>query len=458
MLENHELQVIITQIDSTAVVEKKLRIFKPDFICFTACTGDHFLLLKLAVQLKDHFDVPFIWGGPHCSFFPDIIKEKGVDIVVRGEGEYILPRLIENPGDTTLESCWFKKDGKIIKNNMGRLIHNLDELPYPDLKLYRKFYPYLPMESMNIVAGRGCPFNCSFCYNQQLKKMFSQDVKEGHYVRMRSPENVIGQIEEYVRVLRRKPHVVHFRDDTFIFNKKWMAEFLKLYKERIYKKLGIQFTCLGRADLIDEEMVRGLKEAGICMFFWGIEAGSDRLRNAICHKGISSERILECGRLLNKYKIPYRTYNITALPTETLEEAMLTAEINEKIRTPYPLATIFDPYPGTELGDIALSKEYLQEPFTSTSLSITQHDYSVIKVDPRILRFHMLFFYFVKYPFMKKFLTRWIEKDHWIINKFLFYISYGYVVYKSYKYTPREMVQVAYWSFKPLVTFKKSGT
>jgi anaerobic magnesium-protoporphyrin IX monomethyl ester cyclase len=447
VLPQHDNQVFITYIDTYQKLLAKLSKFKPDIICFTACTGDHEGLLATAAKLKDKFDVPFIWGGPHPTFFPDLIDQKGVDVVVRGEGERLLPRLVESPADTTVESCWFKQaDGTIIKNPMGRLIRNLDELPFPDKSLYRKSYKSLPYSSLTVLAGRGCPFNCTFCYNQMLKDLFSQDLKSGGYVRLRSPENVIAEIEAYVAEYGR-PRYVHFRDDTFIFNRKWLDKFLPLYKE----KVGIPFTAFGRADLVDEKLCASMKDAGLEMFYFAVESGSERLRNEICDKRIMDEQIISCGDLLNKYKIPFRVFNMMGLPTETYEDTRLTVKINQRIRNRYPLATVYEPYVGTRLEEIAREGGMLVD---VPRRSWTQYDNAYVKVDPRTMRIHKLFFWLVMFPGLNPMLYRWIEKDHTALNKVLFYIGYAYVLQSTYKYTLGEMVALVARLFKPLVTFK----
>jgi radical SAM superfamily enzyme YgiQ (UPF0313 family) len=315
-----------------------------------------------------------------------------------------------------------------------------------DSTLYRKYYKSLPYSSLAMVAGRGCPFNCSFCYNRTLKRMFSEDVKTGHYIRFRSPARVIAEIEDVIQKVGR-PKYVKFHDDTFIFNKGWLREFLPLYKERI----GLPFTCCGRADLVDENLVKALKDAGISCFLWAVETGSEQIRKGTLKKNISDEQIVRCGELLGKHQIQFRVYNMMGIPGETWEDALATVEINRKIRNPLPLCTIYDPYPGTELAELAADKGVLARPLDSESYTKIQYASSLLTIDPRILRIQMLFFYFVKFPFLDRFLRRWIQRDHSIINQILFYPAYGYVFWRSYKYTLREMVNIVWRTARPLV-------
>ena len=334
---------------------------------------------------------------------------------------------------------------------MGRLISNLDEIPFPDFTLYKRSYKILPYSSMNIVAGRGCPFNCSFCYNQVLKKMFHEDFKSGNYIRLMSPRRVINEIKHFIAVRGKKPKYVRFWDDTFTSNKKWIFEFLDLYK----KEIGIPFTCLGRADQINDELAKKLKQSGISIIYWSIESGSERLRNKICKKNISNDAILRCKDTLNKYKIPFRPFNMIALPTETFEDALLTVKINQEVGNKYPLASIYDPYPGTEMAEFITANELMKEELTSNSHFKTQYEGSILKCDPKILRLSQLFFYFVRFPRLNPVLKWWIKKDHFAINKLLFYIPYFYIFCRTYKYTLSEMVIISLRLFKPMTDFKK---
>lgn len=447
VLKDHEVEVIITYIDSCPRIVRKLTRFRPDFLCFTSNTSDHHYLLSLAQKLKETFGIPYIWGGPHATFFPEIIEEPGVDIAVRGEAEHILPGLIDDIADTTRRSCSFKlADGTIIRNEMGRLIHDLDSLPFPDRSLYRRYYRSLPYSSLPMVAGRGCPFNCSFCYNRTLKKIFSEDLRAGRYVRLRSPERVVAEIEQYIRDFGR-PRYVKFYDDTLIFDRKWVLGFMDLYRRRI----GIPFTCLGRADLVDEEIVKAMKDAGIACFLWAVETGNERLRKEVLKKNISNEQIVRCGEMLNRHKILFRTYNMMGIPGETWEDALSTADLNRRIRNPLPLCTIYDPYPGTELAEVAEKAGLLEGPLHSKNYTKIQYATSLLKIDPRILRVQMLFFCLVRFPFLERFLRKWILADHRIINQLLFYPGYGYVFWRSYKHTFREMLLIIWRTYRPLV-------
>ncbi len=113
-------------------------------------------------------DRTVILGGPHASALPNEAAQHA-DHVVIGEGEHVLPKIIDG-----------QIPDKIV--NAG-LLEDLDRVAYLDFSLL----PFKP-KNFPIVTSRGCPFDCSFC---AVTKMF------GKKVRPRSPRAIIQEIKHY---------------------------------------------------------------------------------------------------------------------------------------------------------------------------------------------------------------------------------------------------------------------
>lgn len=98
-------------------------------------------------EIKRQFDIPIILGGPHPTYYPDIIDEEGMEIICRGEGEHALLEIVnkmEGGEDTTrIKNLWVKKDGKIFKNDLRPLVEDLDSLPFPDREIFKNVYKKL---------------------------------------------------------------------------------------------------------------------------------------------------------------------------------------------------------------------------------------------------------------------------------------------------------------------------
>jgi len=106
---------------------------KPEVIAYSITTGKHTFYKKINIALKKKFDFFSIFGGPHCTFFPEFIKEKGVDAICKGEGELAFAELLErleNKEDIrSIPNIDVKINGKIYYNAVRDLVHDLDMLP-----------------------------------------------------------------------------------------------------------------------------------------------------------------------------------------------------------------------------------------------------------------------------------------------------------------------------------------
>ena len=424
----HRVEVFIPRGDQwRGRILQELSAFAPDLVGFPCTTGTHNAALQLAETIKRTFPTKTIFGGPHPTYFPDIINEPAVDIICRGEGEYPLLDLadkIDRDEDITgILSCWFKRDRTIIKNEQRPLIEDLDRLPFPDRELYITKYPSLRKSQKVFMASRGCPFNCTFCFNHQYKNLYQG---KGTFVRYRSVENLIQEINE-VRGREKEMRTVYMQDDTLILDKAWVKEFADSYAREIHLPL----ICLIRADLTDEPTIQKLREACCKNVFFGIETGSEHLRNTLLKKGITDEQILHTAQLLKKYGIKFRTYNMLGLPGETMEEAYQTMEINMKIKTDYPWCALFHPFPGTELGTYAQERHLLESPadnglpsFFKTSRIKSAHKNELVNLQK-------LFFYGVKFPRLMpliKIMIRWRPN---LLFEILFLTGYAWSYMRS---------------------------
>ena len=59
----------------------------PDLVAYSVITGNERFFLEVNRTIKRRLDVLSLWGGPHPTFFPELIEEEGVDMLCVGEGE-----------------------------------------------------------------------------------------------------------------------------------------------------------------------------------------------------------------------------------------------------------------------------------------------------------------------------------------------------------------------------------
>jgi radical SAM superfamily enzyme YgiQ (UPF0313 family) len=220
---------------------------------------------------------------------------------------------------------------------------------------------------------------------------------EGKFVRRRSVGNVI---EELKRI--QHDHYVgyfSFEDDTFLENRKYSIEFLTAYK----KHVGAPYICETRFDTLTEENVILLKASGCFLVSLGIESGSERIREAVLHKCLKTEKIIDGARLLKKHKIRFRSYNIIGNPGETLEDALNTLAINKEIKTDYPQVSLFQPYPGTPLTNQLINQGDWEENYYEIPASLWSRSIMKQANMEELESLQKLFYVLVKIPLLHRY-------------------------------------------------------
>ena len=277
---------------------KKIKEFEPDFILYSLFIGEESFMLEYFSEIKKMIpSVKTIVGGPFTLVFPEVVKKSQIDFVIRGDGEYSLPLFFElyNTKKSLKDVpgiCFVQNDGTLFENKNVRITSDLKNIPDPDRDLYYKYEHLRNKETKSFIASRGCPYNCTYCYNAELKKFYAES-----YWRLRDPEAVFREIEH----VRDKYGLkwVHFQDGTFNSDAEWLKSFLVEYKKR---KLT-PFLCNCRVENIDEELVSLMKNAGCERITFGIQSGNTEIRTKIAGRNMSNEQIEKAIKLCRKYDI-----------------------------------------------------------------------------------------------------------------------------------------------------------
>ena len=341
--------------------------YKPNIICFSTTTPNYNFTRETAKKLKQMLPDSFVLvGGWHPTFNPDILgKETCFDALCLGEGETPFEVFLESYPDSNalkkVPNFHIRLNNEIYRNPMINLVQNLDEIPFPDRSIYYDKFELLKNQSTKIFcAGRGCPYPCTYCFNENMQKIYKQ---KGKYVRLRSPENIA---EEINLVASKYPvKYVQFYDDTFNSDKKWLLSFLDCYRKEVH----YPFLAVCRVDRLDEELVIKMKEAGVDRIDFAIEHGNDEYRTKMLGRSMKNSEIIKGSRLLKKYNIRFHVTSMIGLPGETLDLAYETLKINQQIKPDFAHMTLFQPYPGTKLYNIAKSEGYIREDFDADNIS-----------------------------------------------------------------------------------------
>jgi radical SAM superfamily enzyme YgiQ (UPF0313 family) len=354
----HEVDLILTD-EHPRNYEELIEQYQPDLIGFSFMTGNRDWAYATAQNIKKRFATPIIFGGVHPTLFPEDIDTSYVDYICVGEGEYPVLELMNGLGNSedcsTIQNLWITKNKKQIKNPLRNLIQDFDELPLPYREIYYK-YPFIEnLPVKRFITGIGCPYQCTFCHNPMHIKIYRG---KGKFVRKKSVNRVIEEIR-YVKdrfILKN----VHFSDDTFVLNKAWLQEFLEEYR----KQINLPFSCNIRIDQVNEEIIRDMHDSGCFGISFGIESGSERIRNTILKKNLKEEDIITNSKIIKKFRIKLIITNLMGVPDETLEDSFKTIALNQQIKADYTRANVLVPYPKTEVVDYAIEKNLLPSDYS----------------------------------------------------------------------------------------------
>jgi anaerobic magnesium-protoporphyrin IX monomethyl ester cyclase len=373
---------------------------KPDAIGISCTTGLHLWATETARRIKMRMDVPIILGGPHATFYAETIRDESIDVLCIGEGEHPMLELAERIDAahdiTDIKNLWAKDEkGQIRKNPLRPLVQDLDAFPFMDRALYHKYGPLRVYErNPIIITGRGCPYSCSFCFNKPLREMYSET--GGQYVRRRSIRNVIEEILQIKQAydVRR----ILFMDDTFVLDHEWVLGFLEAYR----RDVALPFSCLVRADLINEKMVAALRQAGCFFVRMGIESGNEKLRSQVLQKEITDQQIEDTARLIKKYGIKLATNSILGVPGETIDTALETLQMNLDMRPDFAWCALMQPYPKTDLARYAITHGCLRQDFSFDDLDHSYFFSTPIEIQDKtaIENLQKFFSICVTFPFL----------------------------------------------------------
>ncbi len=323
---------------------------------FSAMTNQVKYVRKFAPVLAHATEAPVLVGGVHAMLEPSSVSAvEGVTCAFACEADESLPawlnaHLVGRDWRDTSGICWIERGQ--VKFTPPKAILNLDDLPWP---VYDGFDMAKIIRDLggrlSVTLSRGCPYDCAFCCNEALRRGFG----EPGYARRRSPQQAVEMVKSLVNSF--KPDSVRFEDDLLLVSKRWRAEFLGLYRQQVC----LPMECNCRADLVDADLVKLLKESGCVSLDIGVESGDEGLRNDVLGKGISDEQLIRAFDMLNASGLHTYAYNIIALPGETSQMAWKTYHLNRRLRPSAGAVFYFYPYPHTALAQRASREGLLRD-------------------------------------------------------------------------------------------------
>lgn len=337
--KNYNVSIIDANAENLTLdgISARLKIIKPDIVGICCNYSPlHNPTIQIAAMIKKDFKIPIIVGGNHATALDEyMLKSSGdIDLIVRGEGEAVFLNLMEGLQQDVplhkIKGITYRKANIIVKTQDQPSLVDLDMLPMPA-------YHLLPMDKYrryNIIASRGCPFDCSYCASKVIFK---------NRVRYRSPSKVVDEIEYLLRNYGKKQF--WFSDDTFISNPKYTN---LLLKELMIRDLNITWSCLTRIDMVGMEMLKKMKDSGCNYISYGIESGNQEMLNKM-NKRITVNEIITTLKLTNEIGIKQYGFFIVGYPGEKWKTVMDSYKLIYHSKLNGAVFNILIPLPGTKL-------------------------------------------------------------------------------------------------------------
>lgn len=356
-------------------IKEYIDYYQPGAILFSVTSSQYWAARIIARSIRAYSPVPLVIGGIHATSRPEGCLED-FDIVCRGEGEGAVVELVnalEGMNVSGIKNLWLRQGDKIIRNSLRPFV-DLSSLPLGDRTVF-DYQKVLDIRAgwVDIMAGRGCPRACSYCYNRNYAELYQQD---GHFgfVRIRQPEDIIAEIGD-LRGRYSGINTVSFYDDSLTINARWLESFCPQYR----REVKLPFSCAAFPLELTDDTVRLLKDAGCFMVRVGVETASEDTRRLILNRPVSNRQISDAIDRLKSAGIKVTTYNMIGIPGETKDDVLETLRFNAELGVHQVRLFTLCPYQGTpiynlciEQGLLDLSTDRLPGYTTNTVLNYPQ--------------------------------------------------------------------------------------
>jgi len=324
--------------------EEALRRVRPKIVGIYANIITRENVFKMAGMAKAAGVEFVVCGGPDAPEWSDLYFSNGIDIIGTNEGERTLEALIpwlNERGMQGLEEfpgIIISRNSRSFRTPPRAVITDLDALPWPDrdvlvMEDYFKAWKSKHGEtSVSLITARGCPFHCAWCSSEVF----------GHSHRQRSPGNVVDEM----LMLKQKysPDIMWISDDVLTINRKWSLQFFDEVKRR---GAAHPYECLSRVDLVDREILRGLKESGCFRIWYGAESGSQKVLDSMT-KGTTIEQVRTAARVTQEVGMQAGFFILLGYPDESTSDLRKTINLLKETKPDVFGTSVAFPMKGTE--------------------------------------------------------------------------------------------------------------
>ena len=304
-------------------------------------------VVKLMKTLKtdDYGHPKIILGGPDVSYNLDNYLNAGADFLIIGEGEEttfeLYQAIVDKSDFSTVNGIAYLENGAVFKTAARTKFRELDQLPLPNRdaipneKYLQTWKQNHGESSMTISTQRGCPYTCKWCSTAVY----------GQSYRRRPPEQVASEM----KMLKDKyhPDAIWFVDDVFTISHKWLTAF---HEEVVKQNAQIRFECITRAERLNAEILRLLKEAGCFRIWIGAESGSQKIID-LMDRRVDVRHVKQMIQDTNALGIETGTFIMVGYPGENESDISETIQYLKEANPTHYTITIAYPIKGTSLYD-----------------------------------------------------------------------------------------------------------
>jgi len=339
----HILDAHTLELNLAETVEECYK-FQPDLIGISFYTTNRNEVYFLARRLKERSDCPLVLGGPDPSIEPlEVVKQfPFADFVMGGECELGLVQLANAlEGKLPLSQVsglHYRQNGEIISNPPVDRIEDINQVLFPARHLlddlYEQDFYFTTLRGRErvdeIITSRGCPYRCNYCFEGVA------------YYKWRNPENVMQELRQ---LKEREVQAVEIMDSNFALNKKRAGQ---LFDMIIEEKLDMKFRVRSVTNVVDEELWKKMKRAGVYAVSFGMEAGNEKMMKAMNKTFTSVEKNERACRITKKVGMKCLTTFLLGCPGETPETIEETKRFVKRIKPDTVNFNLLYPLPGTE--------------------------------------------------------------------------------------------------------------
>ncbi len=357
--KDHEVRILDQRVDENFDRHLLEELEKsPKVVLIPSMTGTQIkYALDVSKIVKTSSGAKVLWGGVHATLMPEqTIKNEFIDIIVIGEGEFVLHDLMEAlDGKKTLEDVngtAFKENGHVRFTEKAKQPdpNEIPEIPYNlvDIENYVKSGGIsfdAKERTLPFISSRGCPYTCTFCSTGGINK--------GRW-RSMTAELTYERVNRMVKQFNID--VVKFYDENFTSNPKRSEQIAEMIDGKF------KWSMQARMDNMLITDMKKLEVGGLRVVEPGIESGSDRILKLV-NKGETKETMIAANRKLAKTNIKAFYNFMMGFPGETYSEILETVDlalqmIRENPNSHITQFYIFVPYVGAPLFDYAVEQGF----------------------------------------------------------------------------------------------------